>query len=129
MILVIPDILYDMSLSRRNRNLYRRPEVRAVWRVDRGARREQGRFRDGVQHRAFDYAEYFRRRCEVRPLPTPLVNITMNLRPPSCGERSVHAPNTIKHAYQQLHAGFKSAAKELVARLCSLGYSDATVSF
>lgn len=38
-------------------------------------------------------------------------------------------PNTIKHAYQQLHGGFKSAVKELVAKLCSLGYADTTVSF
>jgi integrase/recombinase XerD len=38
-------------------------------------------------------------------------------------------PNTIKHAYPQLHAGFKSAVKELVAKLCSLGYADTTVSF
>ena len=38
-------------------------------------------------------------------------------------------PNTINQVYQQLHAGFKSAAKELVAKLCSLGYADTTVSF
>jgi hypothetical protein len=38
-------------------------------------------------------------------------------------------PNTIKQACQQLHAGFKSAVKELVAKLCRLGYADTTVSF
>ena len=38
-------------------------------------------------------------------------------------------PNTIKHAYPELHAGFNSAVKELVAKLCSLGYADTTVSF
>ena len=38
-------------------------------------------------------------------------------------------PNTINQACQQLHAGFKSAVKELVAKLCSLGYADTTVSF
>lgn len=37
--------------------------------------------------------------------------------------------NTIKKGCQQLHAGFKSAVKELVAKLCSLGYADTTVSF
>ena len=35
-------------------------------------------------------------------------------------------PNTIKHAYPQLHAGFESAVKELVAKLCFLGYADTT---
>jgi len=38
-------------------------------------------------------------------------------------------PTTIKQAYLQLHAGFKSAVKELVAKLCFLGYADTTVSF
>lgn len=38
-------------------------------------------------------------------------------------------PHTIEHAYQQLHAGFKSAVKKLAAKLCSLGYADTTVSF
>ncbi len=37
--------------------------------------------------------------------------------------------NTIKQAYPQLHAGFQSAVKELVAKLCFLGYADTTVSF
>ena len=37
--------------------------------------------------------------------------------------------NTIKYAYHQLHAGFRSAVKKLVAKLCSLGYADTTVSF
>src|ERR1051325_311854 len=36
---------------------------------------------------------------------------------------------TIKDAYHQLHAGFRSAVKKLVAKLCSLGYADTTVSF
>ena len=38
-------------------------------------------------------------------------------------------PKSIKYAYQQLHAGFKSVVKELLAKLCSLGYADTTVSF
>jgi len=38
-------------------------------------------------------------------------------------------PHTIDPAYQQIHAGFKSALKELVANLYSLGYADTTVSF
>ena len=38
-------------------------------------------------------------------------------------------PTTIKQAYPQLHAGFESAVKELVAKLCLLGYADTTVSF
>ena len=38
-------------------------------------------------------------------------------------------PTTIKQTYPQLHAGFKSAVKALVAKLCFLGYADTTVSF
>ena len=38
-------------------------------------------------------------------------------------------PKTINQACQQLHAGFKSAVKELVAKLSSLGYAATTVSF
>jgi hypothetical protein len=38
-------------------------------------------------------------------------------------------PNTIKQAYPQLHAGFKSAVKELVAKLSSVGYADTTVTY
>jgi site-specific recombinase XerD len=38
-------------------------------------------------------------------------------------------PNTIKQACQQVHAGFKSALRELVAELCSRGYADTTISF
>jgi integrase/recombinase XerD len=38
-------------------------------------------------------------------------------------------PTTIKQACQHLHVGFKSAVKQLVAELCSLGYADTTVSF
>jgi hypothetical protein len=36
---------------------------------------------------------------------------------------------TINQACQQLHAGFKSAVKELMTKLCSLGYAARTVSF
>ena len=53
----------------------------------------------------------------------------MNLRPPQAAKGAFMHPHAIEHVYQQLHAGFKSAVKELAAKLCSLGYADTTVSF
>jgi integrase/recombinase XerD len=38
-------------------------------------------------------------------------------------------PTTINQAYPEIHVGFKSAVKELVAKLCFLGYADTTISF